>query len=233
MGTPPLARPRDRCERLDRGGPDGGRKSRPGARPAGAGALPGRPGAANGGGAVAPRLPRPSPSPNEGNSVIRAVTRWPTLSRKSIAGGLVALSAAGGLLAAAPAHAATTAPTVHQAPAAVKTAVTASAKTDLDGWIQQALAIMAKHHIPGNYPSIKKNIMRESGGISDAVNNSDSNAAAGTPSKGLLQIIDPTFRAYHVSGTSMDPFDPVANIVAACNYAAHRYGSIDNVSGAY
>ncbi|MGW0997706.1 transglycosylase SLT domain-containing protein, partial [Streptomyces sp. NPDC002523] len=27
--------------------------------------------------------------------------------------------------------------------------------------------------------------------------------------------------------------DPVANITAAANYAAHRYGSIDNVNSAY
>jgi hydroxymethylpyrimidine pyrophosphatase-like HAD family hydrolase len=34
-------------------------------------------------------------------------------------------------------------------------------------------------------------------------------------------------------GTAYDPFDPVANITAACNYAAARYGSIDNVNGPY
>ncbi|MFD8818789.1 transglycosylase SLT domain-containing protein, partial [Streptomyces sp. NPDC059627] len=61
----------------------------------------------------------------------------------------------------------------------------------------------------------------------------DSNAAKGTPSKGLLQVIDPTFNAYHVAGTSFDIYDPVANITAACNYAAARYGSMDNVHGAY
>lgn len=55
----------------------------------------------------------------------------------------------------------------------------------------------------------------------------------GIPSKGLLQVIDPTFAAYHVDGTSWDPFEPVANITAACNYASHRYGSIDNVHSAY
>ncbi|MDT0310042.1 lytic transglycosylase, partial [Streptomyces sp. DSM 44917] len=36
-----------------------------------------------------------------------------------------------------------------------------------------------------------------------------------------------------VEGTPEDPFDPVANIVAACNYAADRYGSMDNVNSAY
>ncbi|MFI1734718.1 transglycosylase SLT domain-containing protein [Streptomyces acidicola] len=104
---------------------------------------------------------------------------------------------------------------------------------DLDGWIRQALDVMAKNGIPGSYDGIHRNIMRESSGNPQAINNWDSNAAKGTPSKGLLQVIDPTFAAYHVAGTSDDPYDPVANIVAACNYAADRYGSIDNVNGPY
>ncbi|MFI0723152.1 lytic transglycosylase, partial [Streptomyces sp. NPDC020939] len=28
-------------------------------------------------------------------------------------------------------------------------------------------------------------------------------------------------------------YDPVANITAACNYAADRYGTMDNVDSAY
>ena len=104
---------------------------------------------------------------------------------------------------------------------------------DLDGWIKESLAVMAQHGIPGSYDGIHRNIMRESSGNPRAINNWDSNAAKGTPSKGLLQVIDPTFKAYHVPGTSMDPYDPVANITAACNYAAAKYGSIDNVFGAY
>ena len=104
---------------------------------------------------------------------------------------------------------------------------------DLDGWIRQALDIMRANNIPGSYESIHRNIMRESTGNPQAINLYDSNAAAGIPSKGLLQVIDPTFQAYHVEGTSTDIYDPVANIVAACNYAAHRYGSMDNVNSAY
>ncbi|MFI9582203.1 transglycosylase SLT domain-containing protein [Streptomyces sp. NPDC052236] len=104
---------------------------------------------------------------------------------------------------------------------------------NLDGWIKESLDIMAAHGIPGTYEGIHRNIMRESSGNPLAINNWDSNAAAGTPSKGLLQVIAPTFKAYHVPGTSMDSYDPVANITAACNYAADRYGSIDNVNGPY
>ncbi|MGI5353230.1 transglycosylase SLT domain-containing protein [Streptomyces sp. CA-250714] len=104
---------------------------------------------------------------------------------------------------------------------------------NLDGWIREARAIMAKHDIPGSYEGIKRNIIRESAGDPNAVNDWDINAKKGTPSKGLLQVIQPTFDAYHVEGTPDELTDPVANIVAACNYAADRYGSMDNVDSAY
>jgi hypothetical protein len=117
------------------------------------------------------------------------------------------------------------------APAPAPAAVTYS--NDLDGWIKESLSVMAAHNIPGSYDGIYRNIMRESSGNPQAINLTDSNAMAGIPSKGLLQVIDPTFAAYHVEGTSMDIYDPVANITAACNYAAANYGSIDNVDSAY
>ncbi|WBO64511.1 transglycosylase SLT domain-containing protein [Streptomyces camelliae] len=104
---------------------------------------------------------------------------------------------------------------------------------NLNGWIHKSLAIMAQKGIPGSYHGIYRNIIRESSGNPWAINNWDSNAARGIPSKGLLQVIDPTFNAYHVAGTSFNIYDPVANITAACNYAAARYGSIDNVHSAY
>ncbi|MFM9611160.1 lytic transglycosylase [Streptomyces sp. V2] len=104
---------------------------------------------------------------------------------------------------------------------------------NLDGWIRNALDIMDRKGIPGSYNGLYRNIIRESSGNPWAINNWDSNAAMGIPSKGLLQVIQPTFNAYHVSGTSTNIYDPVANITAAANYAAHRYGSIDNVNSAY
>jgi hypothetical protein len=106
-------------------------------------------------------------------------------------------------------------------------------ENNLDGWIRQSLDIMHDRNIPGSYDGIYRNVMRESGGNPKAINLSDSNAAKGTPSKGLLQVIDPTFNAYHVDGTAFDIWEPVANITAACNYAANRYGSMDNVYSAY
>ncbi|MFR9791939.1 transglycosylase SLT domain-containing protein [Streptomyces sp. MB22_4] len=113
---------------------------------------------------------------------------------------------------------------------------TVAAKTyanNLDGWIRQSLDIMHAKGIPGSYSGLYRNIMRESSGNPMAINNWDINAINGIPSKGLLQVIQPTFNAYHVPGTSWNIYDPVANITAACNYAAHRYGSMDNVNSAY
>ncbi|MYW16596.1 transglycosylase SLT domain-containing protein [Streptomyces sp. SID2955] len=104
---------------------------------------------------------------------------------------------------------------------------------NLDGWIRQALDIMKSKGIPGSYNGLHKNIMRESSGNPMAINNWDVNAVNGIPSKGLLQVIPPTFAAYHVPGTSWNIYDPVANITAAANYAADKYGSIDNVNSAY
>ena len=104
---------------------------------------------------------------------------------------------------------------------------------NLDGWIKESLDIMEEEGIPGSYEGIKRNIIRESGGDPNVSNDWDINAQNGTPSKGLLQVIKPTFDAYHVEGTPKNMTDPVANIVAACNYAADRYGSMDNVDSAY
>ena len=104
---------------------------------------------------------------------------------------------------------------------------------NLDGWIRQALDIMKDRGIPGSYHGLHKNIMRESSGNPYAINDWDINARNGVPSCGLLQVIRPTFEAYHVPGTSKNIYDPVANLTAAANYAADRYGSIDNVNSAY
>ncbi|MGX2998003.1 transglycosylase SLT domain-containing protein [Streptomyces sp. JNUCC 64] len=104
---------------------------------------------------------------------------------------------------------------------------------NLDGWIRESLDVMRKNGIPGSYNGLYRNIMRESSGNPRAINLWDINARNGIPSKGLLQVIPPTFSAYHVSGTPFDIYHPVSNITAAANYAADRYGSIDNVFGAY
>ncbi|MEV5240814.1 transglycosylase SLT domain-containing protein [Streptomyces cinnamoneus] len=120
-------------------------------------------------------------------------------------------------------------------PAAAKPAAPAKKAyaDNLDGWIKESLDILHAKGVPASYEGIKRNIMRESTGNPRAINDWDVNAVNGVPSKGLLQIIDPTFKAYHVEGTSWDIYDPVANITASCNYAADKYGSMDNVNSAY
>lgn len=150
-----------------------------------------------------------------------------TRTKKASLGVLAAGAAVvAGTVAGAPAASAAT-------PAQAPAAPTQASGGNVDTWIKQALEVMQAKGIPGSYEGIHRNLMRESGGNPNAINNWDSNAAKGIPSKGLLQVIDPTFNAYHVSGTSTNVYDPVANITAAANYAADRYGSIDNVNSAY
>jgi hypothetical protein len=104
---------------------------------------------------------------------------------------------------------------------------------DIDRWIDKALEVLDEEGIPATHEGIHRNLMRESSGDPRTINMWDTNAEKNIPSKGLLQVIDPTFEQYHVEGTSTDIYDPVANIAAACNYAAERYGSMDNVDSAY
>ena len=73
--------------------------------------------------------------------------------------------------------------------------------------------------------SVLRRMNQESGGDPGAINNWDSNAAAGTPSKGLMQVIDPTFATYKDPGYD-DIWDPEANIRASMNYAMAQYGSL-------
>lgn len=65
---------------------------------------------------------------------------------------------------------------------------------------------------------------RESNYKADAVNNWDSNAAKGTPSRGAWQFIAPTFAAYHEPGTPSDIDDLVSQACAFINYARGHYG---------
>lgn len=66
----------------------------------------------------------------------------------------------------------------------------------------------------------------ESNGNPYAINDWDINAKNGTPSKGLMQVIDPTFRAYARSPYNKNIWDPMSNILASMRYALSRYGSL-------
>lgn len=67
----------------------------------------------------------------------------------------------------------------------------------------------------------------ESGGNPNAINNWDINAKMGIPSKGLMQVIDPTFKAYAMKGFDKNIYDPMSNILAAIRYTLARYGSLE------
>lgn len=71
-----------------------------------------------------------------------------------------------------------------------------------------------------------RRMMQESGGNPRAINNWDVNARNGDPSKGLMQVIGSTFRAYAMKGHNRDVYDPLSNILASMRYAISRYGSL-------
>lgn len=66
--------------------------------------------------------------------------------------------------------------------------------------IRKAASMMGVHPSAADIANIERVIQHESGGNAKAINNWDSNAKAGTPSKGILQFIDPTFNHYAMKG---------------------------------
>lgn len=64
---------------------------------------------------------------------------------------------------------------------------------------------------------------RESNFQAGAVNNWDVNARAGTPSKGMFQMIGPTFKAFAKSGYG-NIMNPVDEAISAMRYIVSRYG---------
>ena len=106
-------------------------------------------------------------------------------------------------------------------------------KDQIGAWIQEATAIMVRNGIPREHidaQAIRTIIMNESNGNPSATNNWDSNAAAGTPSIGLMQTIQPTFDSFALPG-HQNIYAPVDNIIAATRYSIDRYGSVSDVPG--
>lgn len=90
--------------------------------------------------------------------------------------------------------------------------------------VLQALGITGQ---PAAYAPLVENQMRtESSGNPRAINLTDINAQRGIPSKGLMQVIDPTFRSFALSPYNQDIYDPLSNIIASIRYVLSRYGSI-------
>jgi Transglycosylase SLT domain len=106
--------------------------------------------------------------------------------------------------------------------------------SSVNDWINSAFSVLEANGVPAsqlNSSDVNLIIQHESGGDPGAVNNWDSNAAAGDPSQGLMQTTGQTFNAYALPGYNSNILDPVSNIIAGVRYALATYGSLNNVPG--
>ena len=106
-------------------------------------------------------------------------------------------------------------------------------QAQVESWINQAFQVLEADGVPASEldeAGVLLIIEHESSGNPNAINNWDSNAKAGDPSRGLMQTIWTTFNAYKLPGHD-DIYNPVDNIIAGVRYAISRYGSIQNVPG--
>jgi SLT domain-containing protein len=97
-------------------------------------------------------------------------------------------------------------------------------------WISKAMQVAG---VSGSDWSSGLNliIQHESSGNPNAKNLTDSNAAAGHPSQGLMQLIPSTFQSNAMPGYNTNILDPVSNIAAGIKYIESRYQGIGNVPG--
>lgn len=84
---------------------------------------------------------------------------------------------------------------------------------------------MTGQYTAANLDRLLYQMQTESGGNPTAINLWDINAQRGIPSKGLMQVIDPTFQAYKMPGFN-NIWNPLDNILASIRYAVARYGSL-------
>lgn len=97
-----------------------------------------------------------------------------------------------------------------------------------DGWWNAAVAINPDM---APFKQIAATVAQhESGFNPNVMNNWDSNAAAGTPSGGLMQFIQPTFEAYKWPGFD-NWMGAVDQILAWFKYVNARYGAPFNIPG--
>ena len=98
-----------------------------------------------------------------------------------------------------------------------------------DGWWAEAIGV-AGSHWDQYRDAVRTVAQHESGMNPGAVNDWDINAINGTPSKGLLQFIEPTFDRWAWPGHD-NWLSPVDQILAFFRYVPDRYGSIWNHPG--
>ncbi|MGM0259365.1 phage tail tape measure protein [Enterococcus sp. AZ102] len=87
---------------------------------------------------------------------------------------------------------------------------------------------MTNQFSESNLSRLLMQMQSESSGNPNIVNNWDINAKNGIPSKGLMQVIQPTFSAYAMSDYDKNVLDPLSNILASIRYTVSRYGSLVN-----
>lgn len=92
--------------------------------------------------------------------------------------------------------------------------------------VKQALTMLNQPTSSAMVNTVLRRMKQESGGNPRAINNWDANARRGDPSKGLMQVIGSTFRAYRMKGFKSNIYDPLSNILASMRYALARYGSL-------
>jgi len=100
----------------------------------------------------------------------------------------------------------------------------------VDKWagVATKALMMTNQYSQSNLDRLLYQMKTESGGNPRAINLWDINAKRGIPSKGLMQVIDPTFKAYAMPGYDSDIYDPLSNIISSIRYAVSRYGSLEN-----
>lgn len=84
---------------------------------------------------------------------------------------------------------------------------------------------MTGQYSAGNLKLLMNQMRSESNGNPKAINNWDANARRGTPSKGLMQVIDPTFQSNKYPGRG-NIYNPLDNILAAIRYTKAQHGSL-------
>lgn len=105
----------------------------------------------------------------------------------------------------------------------------------LDDWITQGIAMGGVlTDDAGTHQALYDRAMQESTGDPMAVNDWDSNAIAGTPSKGLMQVIQPTWDAYTdetIGYHAENWMDPVKSVAVATRYMNGEYGGVVGSTG--
>jgi Transglycosylase SLT domain len=94
-------------------------------------------------------------------------------------------------------------------------------------FIDEALKLAGLPLTPANEQMVNCIVEHESGWNPNSINLTDSNAAKGCPSQGLMQTIPETFQRYALEGYNSNIDDPLSNLVAGIRYAVARYPSHD------